>query len=445
MIQKIRNFNILLVVTGGLFLLAACDSGTQENTGAVTQQPPALSIDDIAERYVKLALAIGQHDPAFVDAYYGPEEWQEQIEEKDLTSLQEETQALMAALQALAVPDEELVTLRHRYLQKQLHAANTRMDMMSGKQIPFNQETAALYDAIAPDYDVQQFQDVLDQIDQLLPGDTPLPERVENFRQQFVIPVDKLQTVFDAAIAECRNRTLEYVALPEGENFTVEYVNDKPWSGYNWYQGNRFSLIQVNTDLPIFIERAVDLGCHEGYPGHHTYNALLEEELVNKKGWVEFSIYPLFSPQSLIAEGSANYGINMAFPGEERIQFEKEVLFPLAGLDAENAELYYQILAFLEALDHVDNYAGRAYLDGDIDREQAIQVLIDYRLNSPERAAQRVDFFDTYRGYIINYNLGQEMVRDYVERQSDSSDSAWEIFSGLLASPKLPSDLKQDE
>src|SRR6185503_6212472 len=101
--------------------------------------------------------------------------------------------------------------------------------------------------------------------------------------------------------------------------------------------GNARSLIQINTDLPIFIDRAVDLAAHEGYPGHRVYNALLEQALVRGRGWPEFSVYPLFSPQSLIAEGSANYGIEVAFPGEERVNFEKTVLYPLAGLDPSKA------------------------------------------------------------------------------------------------------------
>src|SRR5688500_14834724 len=67
----------------------------------------------------------------------------------------------------------------------------------------------------------------------------------------------------------------------------------------------------LNVDLPVYIDRAVDLACHEGYPGHHVYNALLEQHLVRGRGWHEFSVYPLFSPHSLIAEGTANYGITM--------------------------------------------------------------------------------------------------------------------------------------
>ena len=34
----------------------------------------------IAERYVKLVLGVGQHDAAYVDAYYGPAEWKTEAE-----------------------------------------------------------------------------------------------------------------------------------------------------------------------------------------------------------------------------------------------------------------------------------------------------------------------------------------------------------------------------
>jgi len=76
------------------------------------------------------------------------------------------------------------------------------------------------------------------------------------------------------AIEEGRKRTLKYIPLPKEENFVVEYVKNKPWGAYNWYKGNSFSVIQVNTDLPVYIDRAIDLACHEGYPGHHVYNLL---------------------------------------------------------------------------------------------------------------------------------------------------------------------------
>ena len=195
----------------------------------------------------------------------------------------------------------------------------------------------------------------------------------------FVIPSDRLDQVFETAIAECRRRTLVHVDLPADESFTVEYVTDKSWSGYNWYQGNFRSLIQVNTDLPIYIDRAVDLACHEGYPGHHIYNVLLEQHLVRERGWPEFSVYALFSPQSLIAEGTANYGIEVAFPSEEPLAFEREVLFPAAGLDASRATEYYQVQALVGHLDYAGNEAARRYLNGEIDRAAAVDGRRDTR------------------------------------------------------------------
>jgi len=275
-----------------------------------------------------------------------------------------------------------------------------------------------------------------------VPGDGNPPQRVEAFRSGFEIPPDRLAAVFDASIAECRKRTLEHIRLPENETFTLEYVTDKPWSGYNWYQGNGKSLIQINTDLPTYISRAVDLGCHEGYPGHHTLNALLEKNLVIGKGWAEYSLYPLFSAASLIAEGSGNYGIDLAFPGDERVRFEKSVLFPLAGLDPAEADRYYALLALLDKLSYAGNEAARDYLNGNIDRQQAIQWLINYALASPERAKQRIRFFDTYRSYVINYNLGKDMVREYVERDSNDQNQRWQRFEQMLSSPMLPADLQ---
>ena len=77
-----------------------------------------------------------------------------------------------------------------------------------------------------------------------------LADRYEAFRARFVIPPARLDAAFRAAIDGCRARTLTHVQLPQGENFSVEYVTGKSWSAYNWYKGDYRSVIQVNTDLP---------------------------------------------------------------------------------------------------------------------------------------------------------------------------------------------------
>ena len=169
---------------------------------------------------------------------------------------------------------------------------------------------------------------------------------------------------------------------------------------------------------------------------------LLERHLVRNRGWVEFSVYPLFSPQSLIAEGTAIYGIDVAFPDRERLAFERDVLFPAAGLDSSRAAEYDEIQELADQLEYAGNEAARTYLNGEIDRATAAAWLTRYALMSPARAEQRTRFFDQYRSYVINYNLGKDLVKRFVESQADGDPAAqWSAFVSLLASPRLPSGL----
>src|SRR5262245_7662616 len=285
--------------------------------GHIQNSPGKDPMDAIARDYVRLVLSLGQHDADYVDAYYGPPEWKKEVEanKPTLDAIAADAQSLARRLDSMTPPagSDELVRLRYEYLPRQLFALRARVRMLKGERLSFDEESKALYDAVAPTYPESHFQQILDTLEKRFPGTGPLVERYDAFRRSFVIPREKLDTVFQTAINACRARTLKHITLPSSEQFTVEYVTNKSWSGYNWYQGNYRSVIQVNTDLPIYIDRAIDLACHEGYPGHHVYNALLEKNLVRDRGWVEFSVYALFSPQSLIAEGTANYGIEVAF------------------------------------------------------------------------------------------------------------------------------------
>ncbi len=251
------------------------------------------------------------------------------------------------------------------------------------------------------------------------PDRESLSERFDKFRSRFTIPKDRLDATFKAAIEGCRSRTLAHVSLPAEESFVVEYVTNKSWSGYNWYKGNYHSVIQVNTDLPIFVDRAIDLACHEGYPGHHVYNVLLEKTLVRDRGWVEFSVYPLRSPQSLIAEGSANYGIDIAFPRAETAPVRALSDLSDGWSQRSAVDDYYAVLSLVDRLSYAGNEAARRYLNGQIDAAAAAKWLERYGLYSPPRAQQRMRFVDQYRSYVINYNLGKDMVARYVESQSN--------------------------
>jgi hypothetical protein len=426
----------------------ACAVVMAAGAGAWQQPPPprgTTSMDKVAEGYVRLVLAMGQHDSDYVDAFYGPPEWRKEAESSKLPldAIASRAQELTAQLGKSPAAADEMSRLRSEYLERQLAALSARVRMLKGERLSFDEESKALYDAVAPTNSEAHFQGLLQKLEKRFPGTGPLVDRYDAFRRPFVIPKEKLDAVFRTAIDACRERTRQQMTLPADERFTVEYVTNKSWSGYNWYQGGYRSLIQVNTDLPIYVDRAIDLACHEGYPGHHVYNALLEKHLVRDRGWVEFSVYPLFSPQSLIAEGTANYGIEVAFPGAERVTFERTVLFPAAGLDPALAGEYYEVQALVEQLSYAGNEAARRYLNGQLTADAAAEWLEKYALMPRDRAKQRVKFFDQYRSYVINYNLGKDMVRQYIERRAGGdAKKRWDEFEKLLSSPTLPSGLK---
>jgi hypothetical protein len=404
----------------------------------------AAKLDTIAKDFVRLTLEAGEREPGYVDAYYGPADWAKAAKAapRDVPALRAEADRLAKALAAVDAkalsPD---LVRRKAFLAGQLKAAQTRLAMLAGVKFSFQDEAEGLFGVRPPIKPLSAYDPILAKIDTLLPGEGDLATRVSAFQAKYVIPNDRLEPVMKAAIAECKARTQVHITLPANERFDLSFVTKKPWGGYNWYQGGAHSLIEVNTDLPVPISRAVDLGCHEGYPGHHVLNALLEEKLTKAKGWVEFSVYPLYSPQSLIAEGSANYGIRLAFPGDEKLTFERTVLYPLAGLDPATAQTYDALSKATADLASVQNTIADLYLSGKLDKEAAITALAKYALSSRAKAEKSLSFIEAYRSYVINYNLGQDMVRAYVERAGPSQDARWKRMEAVISQPTTPADL----
>jgi len=430
-----------------LFLFATLSFSCSKQSSQNTEKE---KLDKISLDYVRLGLVIGQYDKDFVDAYYGPDSLKPtspvlSVFPKD--SLLKASQNLAKELGNIAAgAANDTIRERSNWLRAQLLAFERRIKIHSGENAAFDVESKELFDAIAPVYPEKHFQSLIARLDSLLPGKGSLPDRYQKLANHFLIPKNKIDTVFRTAITEARKRTLAHYQLPAGEDFRLEYVTDKPWSGYNWYQGKYKSVIQINISQPIFIERAIDLACHEGYPGHHIYNTLLEKNLYYDKKQTEISLYPLFSPQSLIAEGSANYGIAVAFPGNEQLEFCKKTLMPLAAMDTLHAGLYFRALEIRTGLNYARNEVARGIQGGKMDDKEALRWLTDYCLLTEKGATDYLRFIKKYRSYVINYNYGQALVKNYIEsRGGTSSEVRWRLFEELLSKQYKASDLLKEK
>jgi hypothetical protein len=407
-------------------------------------------LDAVAERYVKLVLAVGSHRPDYVDAYHGPAEWRAEAEragKRPLPALAAEADAALAAARAAAVaPGDRDRELRRGFLAGQLAALRAFVGILSGDKLSFDDEARALYGVAPPRRDLAAveaaYAAVRARLDALLPGQGPIPPRYAAWKEGLAVPRERIEPVMRAAIEEVRRRTLPHVALPARERFSLALVTGKPWGAYNWYRGKAESLIEVNTTLPFHAYGAVGLAAHEGYPGHHVMNALQEARLAVAKGRVEHLVYPLFSPISLVAEGSAEAGVALVFPGAERLAFERDVLFPLAGLDPAEAPRAARVRAAFEELRGLGHELARRYLDGELTADQARAWLVAHALQTPEEAAQRLKFFDGYRSYVVNYGYGKELVREWLDARAGADPAArWAAFVDLVGSPRLPADL----
>ncbi|HYN46997.1 MAG TPA: hypothetical protein VES64_09930, partial [Allosphingosinicella sp.] len=130
-----------------------------------------------------------------------------------------------------------------------------------------------------------------------------------------------------------------------------------------------------------------------------------------------------------------------AFPGTQRLDFERRVLYPLAGLSPEGAETYLELQNAIEELGGARFTIARDFLEGRITREQAIELTRRYSLASRARAEQTIAFTIQFRAYVINYGLGQDMVRTYIEAAGPDPARRWAAMARILSEPTLPGDL----
>jgi len=410
--------------------------------GACAGAPKAdMTLNSLAERYVRLTLEIDVSEPGYVDAYFGPEAWREDARtaKAGVVEMKMAADTLLGDVKRWRSSGAE-ETQRAKVLAANIASARFRLDMIGGARAPFKEEVERLFGVTPVLKPLTDYDPVLVKIARLVPGKGSLPERIDRFRAKHVIPADKLSVVMNAAIAECRKRTATFITLPKDESFTMEAVTGVSWGAYNYYKGKNRSEIQINTNLPVPITSAIVYGCHEGYPGHHV-QGIYNEKLYRERGWPEYSVAPLYAPASSLNEGGADFGIQLAFPDNERAAFEAKVLYPLAGLDPATAFDASELQQALGELNGANLTIAEMYLDQTIDRARAVELTQRYQLASREKAETSVRFIDDYRSYIINYSTGEALIRSYVDRLGGDAKARWAAYVGVMSKPTLPSDL----
>jgi len=381
--------------------------------------------ETILERYLKLGLRLGRHVDGLVDSYAGPPEIAAAVEAEPLR----EPAELAADAEALLGDVDE------PWLHDQVRGLHTCASFMAGASGSYADEVEGCYGFRPERTDESVFEAAHEELDRLLPGDGPLAERYESWRDSIKVPADRIEATVAALIEEARSWTRGIVELPDGEGVDLEVVRDKPWMAFCEYRGGLRSQISVNADLPISAFELLHISCHETYPGHHAERVSKDDRLVRAQGRLEETLVLMPTPQSLVSEGIAELGSELLLSNEggERLT---AVLATVAGIELDLAHAL-AVSRAREPLGWAEvNVSLMLHEDG-ASADEVETYLTRWGLRAPEFAAHVVRFITepSSRTYIVTYSAGRELCRGYV-----NGDAA--RFRSLLTEQIRVSDLR---
>ncbi len=406
------------------------------------------SPDPIATDYLLLALRLDQRLPGFVDGYFGPARLKAQVDLEPLRA----AAALAADARELAGRVEAGIAdpLRRAWLTAQLVAIEANARALD--EAPAGYTGAAYLEHVQRCFDwtpqrrpAELFEAARAQIDQLLPGGGSTIERLAAWDERLVVPPERLPGIVDWLVAVLRERARDTFQLPDGESLRVGLVTGQPWSGYNWYDGNLRSRVDLNTDLPIRAPDLLSVLAHETYPGHHLEHAWKEARLVRRDERLECSILLINTPECLISEGLADLGRRFAVPADQEEGLLAE-LFQRAGLagsadPATLTELARTAMALRSPRARLGEFAVNAALRRHVDDAGHASVraeLEQVALLTPERAEKRLEFIEhpLWRTYVFVYSEGEALLGRWLDAQPQPG--AAQRFSRLLTEQLSP-------
>jgi hypothetical protein len=400
--------------------------------GSSWTAPP--SLDAAAERYVRIVLALAERDGDSLDSYHGPASWQADARAlyAPLASIRAGALALAESVAAMPPADSDDAQLRRAFLDRQLRAIVARIDILRGSRPKFDDEVRALFDLDLTPNGADDADAIRGEIARLLPGEGALFDRYAAFDRGFLVPSDRREAVVSRAIEACRAATRGHLTLPASEKVIVEYAADLPWSAFTRYEGRGVSRVRVNAALPLTVDRALDLACHETYPGHHTIDSMLD---ARSTGRVELLVRPLFSPQTMLHEAAASLAPSLAFPEPARVAVERDVLFPLAAIDPAGAERHVRVSRLVDRLSEAQAATARQYVDGALDYPRAAAALQQGALMPAPDSVLK--FLNQFRSYAATYTLGRERLRRHLDAVAAEGDKnvRWRAFIDAALSP----------
>jgi hypothetical protein len=394
--------------------------------------------------YLTLGLRFDRIEEGYVDSFTGDPALRRAVADEpapEPAELAREADRLLAELPQ--VPREAGFTdQRADFIGAHLRALAFSARKFAGEQVGFVDEVRNYFDVEISRGDPENYRAAHARIDEVLGGSGPLAERMEAQRRSDEIPPERLEECMHAFSSALRDTVRATYPLPDAETIVYEVVTDKPWSGFNYYEGNYRSTVAVNADLKQQMANLPRLVAHESYPGHHTEHCRKEAGLVAGLDQQEQTIFLVNTPQCLMAEGLADLALHAAVgPGWGRWASE---IYADLGLrfDGERAEALSEATA---ALADVRQDAALMLHDEHRDVDDVVAFLQRWLLVDDTRARQMLRFLSSplWRAYTSTYVEGYRLLRTWLDDRP-TGVGLTERFGRLLDEPLIPSALRVD-
>lgn len=395
--------------------------------------------DRLIREYLMLGLRFDRLEEGYVDSFTGDPALRRAVADEpapDPSRLAVQADRLLAELPAGLPAD------RAEFVGAHLRALACAARKFAGEDVGFVDEVRSYFDVEIRRGDPESYRAAHTRMDEALGGSGPLAERMDAHRRAEEIPPERLEECIGAFSSALRDIVRATYPLPEGETVVYEVVTDKPWSGFNYYDGGYRSRVAVNADLRQQMANLPRLVAHESYPGHHTEHCRKEERLVAGLGQAEQTIFLVNTPQCLMAEGLADLALHAAVgPGWGR--WAEEIYADLGlRFDGEQAEALAEAAAGLAG---VRQDAALMLHDEHRDVDDVVSFLRRWLLVDDARARQMLKFLSSplWRAYTSTYVEGYRLLRAWLDDRP-ASVGLTERFTRLLDEPLIPSALRAE-
>lgn len=328
---------------------------------------------------------------------------------------------------------------RVNYILEHVINLNTRARLILGESMDFNSMTEKLYSLVAPEYDYTQFDDIIEKINQALPGNGTVVQKIETLRNRLLIPKDRLLHVLKGTTQEFHDVSIKHMSLT-GNSMPRVRVRELPDNmeflsilfGYDYnhleYERN-FNLL-----FPWTVEKVVECIGHEMEPGHITFYEKRTQSYIDTC-WPEMAVVSQYSASSAFTEGAARYAISMCFEHsiEKQLDFEYEFILKPAGLDPSLLDILPLWHKYSEISGYGKLEATRNVWDKKWSLSEASSFLKKYGFIPADADDVVVRKLAADDGHFVSHDYARDVVKSYFRSITNSVNEEWDLYEKLCS------------